>query len=375
MIKYILTHPIQYQSPLIRNLSKLFKIHVLYRSDISVKKYFDKGFNKKVLIDRNLLKGYNYSFLKKIGPNKINNFYPFTIEYINKIFTRDTKIVWLHGIKNWYNLIIIILCKIYKKKVFIRDETNNLKKRSFVNLLINNIFYKFIDNFVDAYLVIGKENRNTYISNGISKKKLFLVPYVVDNDSFKLKKKKKKSRKMIFIFSGKLIYRKGFDLLLNAIIICNRFKNFKLNSRFIVIGDGENFNEYLRFKKENKLTNLEFVGYKTQSFIKRYYKKSKILILPSREEKWGLVINEAMSAGNMIIASDKVGACKDLVLNNFNGYTFKNNNYHDLAKKIIKTYKKKNKIDIYCKNSIKLISMWSFKECCDGLKKAIDSVV
>ena len=90
MIKYILTHPIQYQSPLIRNLSKLFKIHVLYRSDISAKKYFDKGFNKKVLIDRNLLKGYNYSFLKKIGPNKVNNFYPFTIEYINKILTKET---------------------------------------------------------------------------------------------------------------------------------------------------------------------------------------------------------------------------------------------------------------------------------------------
>ena len=46
-----------------------------------------------------------------------------------------------------------------------------------------------------------------------------------------------------------------------------------------------------------------------------------------------------------------------------------------LPKKLLKRIKKKNKIDIYCKNSIKLISMWSFKECCDGLKKAIDSVV
>jgi len=211
MIKYILTHPIQYQSPLIRNLSKLFKIHVLYRSDISVKKNFDKGFNKKVLIDRNLLKGYNYSFLKRIGPNKVDNFYPFTIEYINKIFTRDTKIVWLHGIKNWYNLIIIILCKIYNKKVFIRDETNNLKKRSFLNLLINNIFYKFIDNFIHAYLVIGKENRNTYISNGISKKKLFLVPYVVDNESFKSKKKKNQKKSFLFFLES---------LFIEKVLIC-----------------------------------------------------------------------------------------------------------------------------------------------------------
>ena len=41
-IKYILSHPIQYQSPLIRYLVKKgVKISVLYRSDISVKEYFE----------------------------------------------------------------------------------------------------------------------------------------------------------------------------------------------------------------------------------------------------------------------------------------------------------------------------------------------
>ena len=48
-IKYILTHPIQYQSPLIKYLVKKgVKISVLYRSDISVKEYFDQGFGKKI---------------------------------------------------------------------------------------------------------------------------------------------------------------------------------------------------------------------------------------------------------------------------------------------------------------------------------------
>ena len=71
MIKYILSHPIQYQSPLLKYLSKRIKIKVIYRSDISLKKHFDSGFNKNVLIDKNLLNGYSYDFLKYVGTNKV----------------------------------------------------------------------------------------------------------------------------------------------------------------------------------------------------------------------------------------------------------------------------------------------------------------
>ena len=75
-IKYILTHPIQYQSPLIKYLVKRgLKIKVLYRSNISVKTYFDLGFGKKIKWDTNLLRGYNFDFLNFIGPNKVGNFF------------------------------------------------------------------------------------------------------------------------------------------------------------------------------------------------------------------------------------------------------------------------------------------------------------
>ena len=47
MIKYITTHPIQDQVPMIKYLSKKLTIKVAYRSNISLKKYHDKGFNNK----------------------------------------------------------------------------------------------------------------------------------------------------------------------------------------------------------------------------------------------------------------------------------------------------------------------------------------
>ena len=65
----------------------------------------------------------------------------------------------------------------------------------------------------------------------------------------------------------------------------------------------------------------------------KFYHKSDVFILPSRYETWGLTINESMSAGNAILASEECGASYDLVKNNINGY--KVDNFQSLSKKII----------------------------------------
>jgi glycosyltransferase involved in cell wall biosynthesis len=374
MIKYILSHPIQYQSPLLKYLSKRIKIKVIYRSDISLKKHFDSGFNKNVLIDKNLLNGYSYDFLKYVGTNKVTKIHPINTEFKNKIFSKETKIVWMHGIKIWYNFIIILLCKLYNKKVIVRDELNLLKKRSYFNILINKFYFRFINHFIDAFLYIGKRNREFYITNQIPKEKLFLVPYVIDNKKFELKGKKNIKKKLQIYFIGKLIHRKGCDILLKAINKCNNLNKFKKNVEIKIIGDGILFNKYINYKKKNKLSNVFFLGFKNQDEIKKHIKKSNIFVIPSREENWGLVVNEAMNAGNVIIASDLVGSSADLVKNNFNGYTFKNEDYKDLSYKLLKLINNKKKLNIFSKNSIKIIRNWGFNECLIGLQKAIKYV-
>lgn len=370
MIKYIVTHPIQYQVPLIRYLSKRIKIKVAYRSNISIKRYHDKDFNKKIIMDRNLLSGYNYHFLKYIGPNKVSTIFPITTDFINKIFYDDAKIIWLHGIKIWYNLIIIILAKFFNKKVFVRDEFNHLIKRSYFNYIINKIFYFFIDYFIDCYLSIGSKNTKAYLANGINKKKIYQVPYVVDNNLFYIKKKNE-IKNLRILFTGKLIYRKGCDILLNSIYLLNKNSKFKKNTEVVIIGDGVLKKELIEFKKKYNLSNVKFLGFKNQNLIKNYYKKSNLFIIPSREENWGLAVNEAMASKNAIISSSSVGSAQDLVKNNYNGFIFKNEDYKSLAKKIYRIYNNKKMLTKFGNNSSKIISKWSFNECYAGLDKAI----
>ena len=372
MIKYILSHPIQYQVPLIRFLNNKIKIKVSYRLNTVTKKYFDREFNKKIILDKNLLSGYNYDFLKYYGPNRLSSIFPITNDFIKKNLLDETKIVWVHGIKNWYNLILIILSYFYNKRVFVRDEFNNIKKRSLSNILMNKIFYSFIDNFIDCYLSIGKENRKAYIDFGIDKKKIYHVPYVVNNDFFYIKNKKK-NKKFVILFTGKLSHRKGCDILLNSINLLNENNNFKKDSEIIIIGDGILKEELINYKKKKKLVNVKFLGFKNQTVIKKFYKRSNLFVMPSRDENWGLAINEAMAAKNAIIASNKVGAASDLLKNNYNGYIFKNNDYKDLSKKIYKTFLDKKKTIRFGENSFKIISKWSFYECYKGIDKAIKS--
>tara|TARA_B110000259_G_C14030247_1_gene406361 strand:+ start:512 stop:1639 length:1128 start_codon:yes stop_codon:yes gene_type:complete len=372
-IKYILTHPIQYQSPLIRFLNKNININVAYRSNISLRSYYDKDFDKKIIINNKLLVGYKHVFLKHFGSNEVTNVKPITTEFVKNILSNNIEIIWLHGIYNWYNFVIILLAKIYKKKVFVRTETNNLKKNSLFKNILKKIYYKFIDIFIDCYLSIGTENKLNYVSHGINPKKIFNVPYVVDNDFFFIKNKQK-SKKFRILFTGKLIHRKGCDILIKAINILNKDLKFKRRTEIIIVGEGQMKVKLLEFVKKNNLDNIKFVGFKKQNLIKTYYKKTSLFIMPSREENWGLAVNEAMASKNAIICSTSVGCSKDLVKNNYNGYIFKNDNHKDLARKIHKIYKNPKKLNKFKINSYKIISKWSFDECYIGLNQAIKHV-
>ena len=202
------------------------------------------------------------------------------------------------------------------------------------------------------------------------------MPYTVNNKFFykKIKKKIKKNKKIVFIFAAKLTYRKGADLLLESLILLKKYRNFSLNTEFLIIGDGEMKKQLIQLSKENNLKNVTFFPFQNQKNLSKFYQNSDVFIMPSRIEPWGLTVNEAMSAENAIISSNQVGSAYDLVKKNINGFTFINNDSVDLARKILLIYKNKGKIKKFKSNSLKIISRWGFKQCYKGLQEAIHRV-
>lgn len=115
------------------------------------------------------------------------------------------------------------------------------------------------------------------------------------------------------LYVGQMIYRKGIDILLEVA------KSFDGNTGFVLVG-GAPTEDYLRTTNDNKLTNVKFIDFLGKQDINMYYKAADIFVFPTREDVWGLVVNEAMSFGLPIITTMNCGAGLELIEPGKNGY-------------------------------------------------------
>ena len=97
---------------------------------------------------------------------------------------------------------------------------------------------------------------------------------------------------------GQFIHRKGWDVLMNAIAKMNT------SCDTYIIGGGGTPSEYTDLLNQLNLTNIHFCGFKTKEQLQSYFKAADLFVLPTREDIWGLVINEALSYGLPVITTD-----------------------------------------------------------------------
>jgi glycosyltransferase involved in cell wall biosynthesis len=122
------------------------------------------------------------------------------------------------------------------------------------------------------------------------------------------------------VFIGQLIRRKGIDILLKAMApLWQTYPNVRLS----VIGSGPERGSILSQVQQDRVSaRVLFEGPLPSSHIIKRLARASALVLPSRWDGWGLVVNEALSVGVPVIASDHCGAA-DLIVNGVNGYIFR----------------------------------------------------
>ncbi|MBO0996443.1 glycosyltransferase family 4 protein [Bacillus sp. SD075] len=198
---------------------------------------------------------------------------------------------------------------------------------------------KYYISSADYWLSTANETSEYLNYYGADSKRIFLYPFTSIQEESVLRtpidQKMKKRYKLKLNISeeknilsiGQFIYRKGFDVLLNACV------SLPKNYGVYIIG-GEPTKEYLILKEKLNLSNVHFINFKTKKELEEYYLASDLFVLPTREDIWGLVINEAMSYGLPIITTNKCVAGLELVKNGENGYIVPANDIGRLAKRI-----------------------------------------
>ena len=92
-----------------------------------------------------------------------------------------------------------------------------------------------------------------------------------------------------------------------------------------ICGSGE-CEEVLRRQAESLGDKIKFCGFVQTPEVARILGSTLALILPSTEEQWGLVINEAVAMSLPILCSMNVGARDLLVRSGVNGYIYEPDN-------------------------------------------------
>jgi glycosyltransferase involved in cell wall biosynthesis len=88
-----------------------------------------------------------------------------------------------------------------------------------------------------------------------------------------------------------------------------------------MVGDGPMRAECECAVREERVP-VRFAGFLNQRAVAQAYVAADALVVPTSEETWGLVVNEAMSCGRGVLVSDGVGCAPDLVEPGSTGFVF-----------------------------------------------------
>lgn len=138
-----------------------------------------------------------------------------------------------------------------------------------------------------------------------------VLPNVVDYDLFHKAKplEQYNDKTLTILFLGRLVDRKGSQLLLESIVHLSKYKDLP-PFRVVICGKGPLKNKLEKFVKDNKLESyVTLVGFITEADKPRYYASADISVFPSSAgESFGIVLLEAMASGRAaVLAGDNPG--------------------------------------------------------------------
>ena len=125
---------------------------------------------------------------------------------------------------------------------------------------------------------------------------------------------------ILILYVGRLIALKGVRQLLGAWAEFEAKHTNKATLMFV--GDGDLSDELKTICRQRNFTGVSFVGTVDYDNIAKYYTASDVLIMPTLEDNWSLVVPEAMACGLPILCSKYNGCWPELVHDGINGWVF-----------------------------------------------------
>lgn len=211
------------------------------------------------------------------------------------------------------------------------------------------LLHRMVNAFINAALkradrmvCISREIHDELLRHGFATERIAVIPNAVDVNVFSpvnvSERKALRNRlglpadRLLAVFSGRLIHRKGVDVLLSA------WRELGARQRtavLVILGSGatslDDTEHTLRLESQDLGNSVRFLGERPE--VLPYLQSADLFVFPSRREGLPNALLEAMATGLPCVAS-AIGGNTDLVTHGETGLLFESGNVKELARQL-----------------------------------------
>ena len=199
--------------------------------------------------------------------------------------------------------------------------------RGIFGVIIEKIVSKLTKNIIS----VSNKTKNNLVKLGVNRKNISVVNNWVDIKEIKVIAKSKVKSEIIY--AGRLMKHKNIDVLIKSVYLAKKeFPDIKT----VIIGNGP---EKAKLKALTRMLglekNIEFMDFMLKEEVYGFMKSSKLFVLPSILEGFGIIVIEANACGlPLITVKHERNASADLIKDYDNGFVC-NLSEQNIAEKII----------------------------------------
>lgn len=352
-VLYISNIEVPYRVNFFNELAKKCDLKVLYERRKS------KNRNEKWATSEQSL--YEYEILEGIN---IKNENSFNLKMIKHIFGEYDEVIF-GCLNSPIQILCILIMKLFNKKYSLNIDGELFLDGNTIKTRLKRTFLKGANKYyvageksaINIQKILKDPNIYTYYFSSLFDKEL------INNQ----KDYDKNNRLNQIIVVGQYYDYKGLDIALDVALKMP-------NQKFKFIGMGNRITEFKSIlnNNNNNIQNIEIIPFMEKKELEEEYKSCKLLILPSRQECWGLVINEASSFGTPIVATKGSGAAVEFLEDEYNEFLCEPNNSDELYDKVNKLLNYKN-IDKYKKYLVEKSKNYSIENSVKAYMNGINS--
>jgi glycosyltransferase involved in cell wall biosynthesis len=210
------------------------------------------------------------------------------------------------------------------------------------------------------YIAVTKTEIPIIKNYGIEEEKIHYIPNAVAINTFKPLESREIREKYgieadtdLILYVGRIAKGKGLDKLIKIFHYVHQNNN---NTKLMVIGPDYGYMKVIKplIQKYGLAKHIIFSGFISKEHLPKYYSAADLVVYPSRQEIFGIVLLEANACGKPVIGSNILGP-SEIIKNGYNGFKFDFRNLDKVSDLISELLEDKQRLKKLGQNGIKRV--------------------